>query len=886
MSLITSLRSLFQRPASNGELDEELRSHIQHRADDLERSGLPRAEADRRARLEFGGYTKFKEQGHEAVRGHFLEHLAQDVSFGLRVLYKSPSFTTVAVLTLAIGIGANAVVFSVLNALILRPLNLPHAQNLYMIERSQGNQDASPMQSYPDYKDLCDRNRSFDGLMAYNISTAGLDTGGNPAPVWLFEASGNYFDVLGIEPYLGRFFHSSDEHGPNSAPYIVLSYDYWRSHFRSDRGAIGRMVQLNKHPYTVLGVAPDRFRGTELYFSPDLWVPMVNQEQVEGSSDLENRGSQSIWLAGPLKQGVTLAQTADDLNSIAASLAGSHPKEDEKIGFSLSRPGLVGNMLGRPVRAFVTGLMLLAGLILLAACANLGSLFAARAADRSREIALRLALGSSRKRILRQLLTEAWMVSIAGGAAGLLGSMILLRWLSAWQPLPDIPINLPVNPDAKVYAVALLLALASGLLCGIVPVRQVLRADPYQIVKSGSASAAGRRFAARDLLLVLQVAVCAVLVTSSLVAVRGMVRALHSNFGFQPRNAMLVNTDLDMAGYNGERIPAMQRRMIDMMEAIPGVTAVGLVDRLPLNMEWNDISVFKDSTAELKSSNAAALANLQNISPGYLRAAGTTLLAGRAFSWHDDGKAPRVALVNREFAHQVMSAQPGGGESAIGGYFKMMDGTRIQVVGLVEGGKYKTITEEQEPAMFLPILQSPSSATRLVVRSNRDPQQLAGLLRSELRNLDAALPVQIKTWNRQLDSALFASRVATVSLGVLGGLGAMLAGTGIFGMASYSVSKRLRELGIRIALGAQRKEVLQAALGRASILLVSGSVAGLMLGIAATKVLSFIVYQATPRDPLVLAGVVLAMLLLGLIATWIPAQRALSADPLILLREE
>jgi len=885
-SICYSAAALFRRSQSSAELEEELRSHIQHRADDLERCGLPREEADRCARIEFGGYVKFNEQGHEAMRGHFLEHLAQDVHYGLRVLRKSPSFTAVAVATLALGIGANAVVFSVVNALILRPLNVPQAQSLYMIERSQGNQDASPMQSYPDYKDLRDRNRSFDGLMAYSISTAGLDTGGNPAPVWLFEASGNYFDVLGIEPYLGRFFHSSDEHGPNSAPYIVLSYGYWKSHFKSDPGAVGRMVQLNKHPYTVLGVAPDGFRGTELYYTPNFWVPMVDEGQVEGSSDLEDRGARSIWLAGHLKHGVTLAQAVDDLNSISADLARSHPKEDEKASFSLTRPGLVGNMLGRPVRAFVTGLMLLAGLILLAACANLGSLFAARASDRSREIALRLALGSSRKRILRQLLTEAWMVSMAGGAAGLLGGMVLLRWLSAWQPLSDIPINLPVNPDAKVYVVAVLLALASGLLFGIVPVRQVLRADPYQIVKTGSTGAAGRRFTARDLLLVMQVAVCAVLVTSSLVAVRGMVRALHSNFGFQPQNAMLVTTDLDMAGYSGERMPAMQRRMIDAMEAIPGVTAVGLVDRLPLNMEWNDTSVFKDSTADLKSSNEAAEANLQNISPGYLHAAGTTLLAGRAFTWQDDGKAPRVALVNREFARQVMDAQGGSGEGAIGHYFKMADGTRIQVVGLVEDGKYKTITEEPEPALFLPILQSPSSATRLVVRSNRDPQQLAGVMRSELRNLDAALPFQIKTWNRQLDSALFASRVATVSLGVLGGLGAMLAGTGIFGMASYSVSKRLRELGIRIALGAQRKEVLRTALGRASILLISGSAAGLLLGIAATRVLSFIVYQATPRDPLVLAGVVMAMLLLGLMATWIPAQRALSADPLILLREE
>jgi macrolide transport system ATP-binding/permease protein len=886
MSLFHSLRSLattlFHRSRINTEMDEELRSHIQHRADDIERSGVSRREAERRACIEFGGFVRFKEESHEALGGNFLETLWQDLRIGVRKLRKSPNFTSVAVLTLALGIGANAVVFGVMNALVLRPLNVPQAQNLYMIERTQGGQDSSPMQSYPDYRDLRDRNRSFEGLIAYDIETAGLDTDGNPSPVWLYEASGNYFDVLGIQPYLGRFFHGSDEHGPNSAPYIVLSYDYWQSHFNRDIGVPGRTVQLNKHPYTILGVAPPQFRGTELYFSPNFWVPIVNQEQIAGASQLEDRASRSIWLVGRLKPGVTPAQAASDLNTIAASLAKVYPKEDGPASFSLARPGLLGNMLGRPVRAFVTGLMLLAGLILLAACANLGSLFAARAADGAKEIALRLALGSTRKRILRQLLTEAMLVSIAGGIAGVLGSVVLLRWLSAWQPLTDMPINVPVNPDANVYAVALLLALASGFLFGIVPARQVLRANPYQIVKSGSTGTIGSRFTVRDFLLVLQIALCAVLVTSSLVAVRGMARSLHSNFGFQPQNAVLATTDLDMAGYSGDRVAPMQRRMLDTLQTLPGVTAVGLIDRLPLAMDWDDEAVFKDSASDLRLSNQTAEAEVQDVSPGYLRAAGSALLAGRDFTWHDDKKAPRVAIVNPEFARSVLGSESG----AIGGYFKLMDGTRIQVVGIVEDGKYKTITEASEPAAFIPILQAPSSSTWLVVRSNRDPQQLAAVVRSALRNLDPAVPITIRTWNRQLDSALFASRVATVSLGVLGGLGAMLAVTGIFGMASYSVSKRLRELGIRIALGAQPREVLSAALGRAFRLLAFGSMAGLLLGIAATRVLAYIVYQATPRDPFVLGGVVLTMLLLGLIATWIPAYRALKADPLMLLREE
>jgi len=878
-----SVGALFRRSVQNAELEEELRSHIQHRADDLERGGLSSEEADRRARIEFGGYVKFKEQGHEAVGGNFLESFGQDIRIGFRKLRKSPGFAVVAIVTLALAIGANAVVFSILNGLVLRPLNLPEAQNLLMIER--GN-DKSTMQSYPDYLDLRDRNHSFDGVVAYDISPAGLDMGGNPVPIWLYEASGNYFDVLGIQPYLGRFFHASDEHGPNSAPYIVLSYAYWQSHFQSDVRAVGQVVQLNRHPYTVLGVAPAEFRGTELFIAPSFWVPMVDTDQVEGASNLTARGARDIWLIGRLKNGVTPAQASADLNAVGVDLEKAYPKEDGQSNFSLAKPGLIGDMLGGPIRAFVAGLTLLAALILLAACANLGSLFAARAADRSREVALRLALGSSRNRILRQLLIEAVMVSLMGGAAGILGGVALLRWLSAWQPVPDFPITVPVNPDARVYAVSLLLALASGLIFGLVPVQQVLRANPYQVVKTGSITPAGRRIRMRDVLLVLQIAICAVLVTASLVAVRGLVRSLKSNFGFEPQNAMLVNTDLDMAGYNGERTPAMQRRLIDALETIPGVTAVGLNDRVPLGLGWSTDAVFQDNSTDLRLSNEAAQAMTYDISPSYFQAAGTALLAGRVFTWHDDAHAPQIAVVNSEFVRKIFGLGAGSEAGAIGRYYKRINGDRIQITGIVEDGKYRTLTEDPQPAIFRPLLQSPSSATWLVLRSNRDPRKLAEAVENKLRELDPGLPFTIKTWNRAMDSALFASRVATLSLGVLGGLSAMLAVTGIFGMAAYSVSKRMRELGIRIALGAQRGEILQAALGRASRLLILGSLAGLLLGLAATKVLSSIVYQATPRDPLVLAGVVLAMLLLGLLATWIPAQRALAADPVILLREE
>jgi predicted permease len=812
--------------------------------------------------------------------------MLRDLKLAFRQLRKSPGFTFTAIVTLALGIGANAVVFSVLNALVLRPVNVPNAQNLYTVQRDISGVMGGhvPSQSYLDYIDLRDRNRTFDSLMMFEIVGAvGVDTGGSPSTAWPYLASGNYFDALGIQPYLGRFFHASDEKGINSAPYVVLSYAYWRSHFHEDRGVIGRPVDINKNPYTIIGVAPPSFRGTEIFFTPALWIPLMEEPTVMGSNGLKYRGDHSPWIIGRLRPGVTPAEATADLNSIGAWLSKSYPAADEGIKFSLARPGLVGDMLGGPAKAFMSGLMLLAGLILLAACANLGSLFAARAADRAKEVALRLALGSRRATILRQLLTEALLVSLVGGAIGLAGGVILLHALSAWNPIGNIPINVPVNPDFRTYAVALLLALASGLLFGIVPAGQVLRADPWHMIRTGSAATGGmRKFAFRDLLLVAQIAICAVLVTSSLVAVRGLMRSLESNCGFSPQNATLVDTDLHMAGYSNDGAPQMQRRMLDAVAAIPGVTAAGYIDQIPLGLGGGDSDVFTDTTTDYRLSNVVADAMNYNISPGYLAAAGTKLLAGRNLRFDDDKKAPTVALVNRRFAVKVF----GSVEKAVGGHFKFWGGNRAEVVGVVEDGKYRTMTEDQQPAMFFSFQQHNQSGTWLVVRSSRDPQETAMAIERTLHGLDSSLPLVIRPWTQEMDTALFAARVATVALGVLGLLGAMLAATGVFGMASYVVSKRLRELGIRVALGAGKREILFTSLGRAFRLLAIGSAVGVALGLMGTRVLSFIVYQATPKDPLVLGGVTATMLLLGLMAAWLPARRALAVDPLILLRDE
>ena len=582
MASFTRMVNLFRRTRVNREIEAEMRAHIEMRTEENMAAGMTAVAARRDALLRFGNPASTRERVAGADAAFSVERVAADLRYGWRQLRHSPGFAVTAVLTLAVAIAANAVVFSVMNALVLRPLNLPGARSLYSIEDR-----GEPLLSYPDYRDMRDRNRTFDGIALYNFNDVGLDAGGDPRRSYIYEASGNYFDVLGVRPYLGRFFTGADEHGPDSMPYIVLSYAFWRTRFHGDTGVLGRTVNVNRHSFTIIGVAPRDFRGSELMYTPDFWMPVLDQEEIEGTSSLDVRDERGLWAVGRLKQGVTAAQATGDLATIGAILRKTYPLADDDVRFSLTRPGLAGDLLGGPARAFAAGLMVLAGLILLAACANLGSLFAARASDRAREIALRVALGSTRRRIMRQLLMEALLISLAGGALGIAAGIFLLRALSAWQPLPQFPINVPVNPDASTYVVAVALALASGLLFGLAPLRQVFGTAPWEVVKSGVRTTGRKKwFTAREVLLVVQIAACAVLMTSSLVALRGLERSLHSDFGFEPSHALVVDTDLNMANYRGDRITEMQRRMVDSASALPGVSAAGTIDNLPLGIGW------------------------------------------------------------------------------------------------------------------------------------------------------------------------------------------------------------------------------------------------------------------------------------------------------------
>jgi predicted permease len=805
-----------------------------------------------------------------------MKDLLMDVRYALRVLWKSPAFTLVALVTLMLGIGANVVVFGVVNAVLLHSLDVSDPQNLYQLRLKPWTSFKLLTTSYPAYEDLRRRNTTFSGMAGFDgFAEATLRWGNTVKSVTGYAVTGNYFDLLGVQPEVGRFIHEADDHGPNSAPYAVLSDQLWRTVFNADPSVVGATVRLDKDPYTVIGVAPAQFHGTEKFDRPDYWIPFVNW----GQQLLQNRTSISVTVLGRLKPGVTPQQAAENLSAIAAQLAKEYPQTDTGMPLRLVRPGLFADD-GDVIRGFLYSVTGLALLVLVAACANLASLFAARATDRSRELALRFALGASHWRLVRQLMTEAMIVSLIGGTAGLVTASLLLGVLNRW----DSPYgHLAVDVDARVYVVALILTLISALFFGIVPARQAWQSSPLQAMKSGPVDSMPlRRFASRDLLLGAQITICMLLVTASLVAVRGMVRLLHAPLGFQPQDVMLAETDLKLVEPGGGVPIEKKKAMIEAVRNIPGVVAAGTVNRVPFNGGLRGVPIFQPGTTEFTLNNSVLAPYVFTISPGYLEAAGTRLLGGRDFSWQDTTQTPYVAIVNETFARKMW-----GDTSAIGQRF-IVRGHLTEVVGVVEDGKYHNMQESPQPVVYVSLSQNEQNNMIFVARSQRAQNEMAATLGGTLNGLEPDARIKVQNWPEVLGglNALFPARAATVALGVMGLLAVMLAVTGIFGMAAYNVSRRMKELGIRVALGARARHVMKAAVGRPVVLLGVGSLLGLLSGVLASRLLGQIVYQANPRDPVVVVGAVLTMVLLGIAASAIPAMRALAVDPSKLLREE
>jgi predicted permease len=794
----------------------------------------------------------------------------------LRALRHSPGFTAAALITLALGIGANTATFSAINKLILRPLPVDRPGELVYLNANHGND-----LSYPTYKDLRDRTRTLSGLIAYRPAPVSLSLGSTNAHLFGYEVTGNYFEVLGVKAMLGRALTPADDRKRLGHPVAVLSYSAWRRRFAGDPGVVGRTVRINGLGYTVVGVMPREFFGTELLLAPELWVPMAMEPQIEPGNDwLDNRDTWNCWVLGRLAWGVTPSQAESELNTIVAQLARDF-RSLESTRIVLSPPGLAGNLLRGAVIGFASVLMAVSALVLLIACTNLANLLLARASDRRKEIAIRLAIGASKWRLIRQLLGESLLLSLTGAAGGVLLAIWLARLISSWRPPLDIPVNFELPLDYRVLGFTIAAGLLTAVLFGLAPAIQSVRVDLVSALKSALFQERLRRLQPRELLVTLQIALSVVLLIATAMVVRSLQSALTINIGFNPKNAAAVGVDLGLAGYDESRGREFQRRLVAKVAALPGIQAAGLADTIPLSIDQSHTTVYRADKPQPKPGESLH-ANYYHVDAGYFRTIQTRILAGRPFDSRDHEGAPRVAVINQALAHRLFPS-----ENAVGGRLAGWGEGPAEIVGIAEDGKYDSLSDSNAPAVYWPIAQYYNSTTLILARSPLPSAQLVRMLQNAVRELDPSLPFyQAGSLDDHLRLPLLPARLAASMLGAFGGLAIVLAATGVYGVMAYAVSRRRREIGIRMAVGATRRQVMKMILGRTAILLAAGASIGVPLALAAGGLLSPVLYNVSPRDPGAYAVGGAMMATVALAAAWLPALRASHIEPASALRDE
>ncbi|MEN3334849.1 MAG: hypothetical protein V7641_4214 [Blastocatellia bacterium] len=812
-----------------------------------------------------------------------MQTIIQDLRYSLRLLRKRPGFTLVAVITLALGIGANAAIFSLVNAMLLRPLPVAEPGQIVSLNNVADYRMFAAF-SYPNYKDFRDRNEVFSGLVGYNFSPLSLSHDGINERLWGYVVTGNYFDVLGVGAVLGRTITTDDDQLPGAHPVSVISYKCWLRRFGGDANVIGKSVIVNGRSYTIIGVAPQGFDGTEVIAAPEMWFPMAMQSQIlVGSNWLDARGVENLSVQGRLKPGVSEAQAQAAVNAIAAQLEREYPGINEGKRVLLTAPGMARGLMRGPVVGFTGLLMLMVGLVLLLACTNLANLLLARANERRREVAVRLALGASRFRLIRQLLTESILLAMAGGALGLLLALWLADLAVAFRPPIDVPLALDLHIDYRVLIFTGLVSLATGVLFGLLPALQSTKTDLAATLKDEFAVGGHRRSWLKNSLIVFQVALSLVLLIGGGLMLRSLQRTQMIDLGFNPHNAVSLSFDLRLQGYDEARGKEFQKRLLERVRALPGVASAGTADLVPVDLHFSREAIFIEGQAPERTTTAPRALS-SRISPGYFSAMSTPILQGREFSESDDDKATRVAIVNETLARRFWPDEdPIGKRLAVGS----PDSVKLQVIGVARDGKYTGMQEDPKPFVYRSVLQSYSGATSLVIRAETDPPQVMTAARREIQQLDAHLPISsAQTLDEHLSFPLLPTRLAASLLGSFGVLALVLAAIGVYGVMAYTISKRTREIGIRMALGAQKADVLKLVISQGIWLTLTGIAIGLAASLAVTRLMKSLLFGVSATDPLTFAGVAVLLTAVALLACYIPARRATKVDPMMALRHE
>lgn len=815
--------------------------------------------------------------------------LFSDARFALRGFRKNPVFFGVAVLVVSLGTGAVSTIFSVANAVVLRPVpGVRDASSLVEVSRARQGRQGSLSASYPYYKYLSDHSKALDGLAAWGMVALTVSTGGQGVQALGNAVSGNYFTVLGVRPELGRFFAGTDEVALASEGAAVISHAYWQRELAGDSAVIGRALNVNGRTMTVVGVAPARFSGVYPALRTDVWLPLGLGLGLRGrTTDFQSAGTSWMQLVGRTATGVSTEAAERELAALSQRYvtdAGAAEPSNLNV-FVSARVDPVAGLPGEvatSVAAFLGILLAIAGLVLLIASVNVASMLLARAVVRRREIAMRIALGASRIRLIRQLLVESLLLFGIGGTVGTLIAVWGTRLLQRIQLPIDVPLELDVAPDLKVLAVTLVVALLTGVLFGLAPAFQGSRFDVQSALRSDNSGAGRRRSRLRDGLIVGQIAMSLLLLSSAGLFIRALGRGQATDPGFSVDGVVTTAIDLESAGYTEARARTLFRTLDDRLAAIPGVQAVGSARILPLSMSTSgrDISI-PGVTPPDGHDGDSFLVNTDEVDEGYFSALEIPVVRGRAFERADGESAPRVAVVNETFAKRYF---PNG--EAVGAIVRE-DSTAITIVGVVRDSKFGRLDEEAAPFLYLPTGQKWNSTTNLLIKTSGAPELVTNALLRELAALDPLLPAPRVTTLRQATAVvLLPQRVAAAVTGALGAIGLLLAAVGLYGVLSFSTAQRTREIGVRLALGASRKGIVRLVLGEGFRLVGVGIVTGLALAFFATQALRPFLFGLNPLDPIAFVSVGAVLLGVALLATWLPARRASGVDPMSSMRSE
>ncbi|HEV2490423.1 MAG TPA: ABC transporter permease [Candidatus Acidoferrales bacterium] len=892
-SLRTFLSSLFRRLRVEDEMEAELRVHIENRAEDLERSGVSRAEAERRARLEFGGYQKFKEECREAVGVHFFETLIQDLRYALRMLRKSPAFTTVAVLTLALGIGANTAIFSMVDGLVLRPLPVNQPDRIvFLMSTWKGGHVRTPF-SYPDFMEIQRQTADVfaDSSAFQSFQMAGLSVDGKSQPIWTSYVSGDFFEMLGLRPALGRLILPSEGKVAGADPVLVLSYSCWQSHFNRDPDIIGKKASVNGHPVTIVGVAPEGFHGLASLLDFQGYLPLSMAAVLKDAPDdfLSSRENPSFGLIARLKQNVSLNQAQTALQVVAQRLSQQYPKTDNWMSLRAMNlgPSSLAIDPGNPgILTVVSTLFLaLAAAVLVLACLNIANLCLLRAAARQPELAMRATLGATRGRLLRQLLSESALLAALGCGAGIILGLAASTMFGYLPMHTALPIVLDFHFDWRVFAYALAAAVLTSLLVGIAPAFRVARSDLNELLREGGRSLAGGRQRLRRALVMAQVAGSLTLLIVAGLFVRSLEKVQHADLGFDPNHVFNLSMDPHEAGYDEAQARGFFKSLVVKARALPGVESASLAASVP--MGYNDFGSTLKIDGYLPSPNEGSpRANYNVVSANYFQTMHIPLLRGRDIRDSDDPNSSFVAVINQGMADRYWH-----GLDPIGRRFFSNDlNHSLEIVGVVKNSLAGEIFfPPNDPFFYASLTQTYETIETLQVRAPAPPEATARELTGLVHSLEPAMPVfDVQTMAAALDTVngfllfWFAAALA----GSLGLLGLLLAVVGVYGVISYSAAQRTHEIGIRLALGAQPSHVLKMILSQGLGIVGIGVIAGVLAAAAMARLVENLLMGVPPLDPLTYVTASVVLVLVSLLACYLPARRAMRVDPMVALRYE